>query len=84
MANNGRSRRISVGATRHGLDALIFPIISGRANALFRLRAAQSHDGRVEIRPHVRTALAADRADEARLKFGQPEIIGASVAAHRD
>ena len=30
----------------------------------------------VEIRPHVRTALAAGLASESRLDIGQPDIIG--------
>ena len=43
-----------------------------------------AHGGAVEIGPHIRTALAAGRADEAALDVGEPEIVGPAIAADRD
>ena len=38
----------------------------------------------IKIRPDVDTALAASRADETRLKVGQPDVIRPGIGAGRD
>ena len=38
----------------------------------------------IEIRPDIGAALAAGRADKARLDVGEPDIIGPAVTAHGD
>ena len=38
----------------------------------------------IEIRPHIRAALAASMADQPRLNIGQPKIIRPRVAADGD
>ena len=53
---------------------------------LSRRRASHGDGGPVpvEVRPHVSAALAAGRANEARLDIGQPDIIGPAIAADGD
>jgi hypothetical protein len=38
----------------------------------------------VEIRPDIRIALAAGRADEARLDVREPEVVGPSISVDRE
>ena len=38
----------------------------------------------VKIRPDVSSALVASRADETRLKVGEPNVIGPGIGAGRD